>query len=156
MTDEKPADDNSGPTVKELESQSHTPESEPDKFIIVVEDSRPNRNILVQSFKKYGYGVYEFENGRKAWEFLSEKTDKNVVAVFSDIMMPEMDGLEFLKKIRGSDNFKEIPFVLISAVTQKEYIFEAKKNRANGYLLKPITSAAIKEKLKSLFPSSEN
>ncbi|MDZ4662206.1 MAG: response regulator [Pseudomonadota bacterium] len=152
MSEEKPV--SPGPSVKALESQPHTPEKEkePDKFILVAEDSRPNRNILVQNFKKFGYGVCEFENGKKAWDYLTQKNDKNIVAVFSDIMMPEMDGLELLKNIRAHETFKTLPFILISAVTQKEFIIEAKKNKANGYLLKPLTSAAIKDKLKDMFP----
>ncbi len=156
MSEEKPT--SPGLSVKSLESQPHTPEKEkePDKFIVVAEDSRPNRNILVQNFKKFGYGVFEFENGKKAWEYLTKKNDKNVVAVFSDIMMPEMDGLELLKNIRAHQTLCAMPFILISAVTQKEFIIEAKRNKANGYLLKPITSAAIKDKLQTMFPPDKN
>ncbi len=152
MNDDKPTSPD--PSIKSLESQAPIPEKEkgPDKFILVAEDSRPNRNILVQNFKKFGYGVCEFENGKKAWDYLIGQNEKKIVAVFSDIMMPEMDGLELLKNIRGHETFKTMPFILISAVTQKEFIIEAKKNRANGYLLKPITSAAIKDKLTEMFP----
>lgn len=122
--------------------------------IVVAEDSKPNREIIVQNLKKLGFDVLVFENGRKAWDEVS-KTNKPLVAIFSDIMMPEMDGMEFLKLVRSSEKFKTLPFVFVTAVMQRELIIEAKKLGTNGYLLKPITSSTLQVKLKELFPEKK-
>lgn len=131
-----------------------TPAVEPPMIkdcVVVAEDSKPNREIIVQNLKKLGFDVLVFENGKKAWDEVS-KTEKPIVAIFSDIMMPEMDGMEFLKLIRTSAKYKTIPFVFVTAVMQRELIIEAKKLGTNGYLLKPITSSTLQVKLKELFP----
>jgi two-component system, chemotaxis family, chemotaxis protein CheY len=122
--------------------------------IVVAEDSKPNREIIVQVLRKLGFEVLVFENGKKAWDEVS-KTEKPVVAIFSDIMMPEMDGMEFLKLVRSDEKLKAIPFVFVTAVMQRELIIEAKKLGTNGYLLKPITTSTLQVKLKELFPDKK-
>lgn len=128
----------------------NTPQAE--EYIIVAEDSAPNRNILVHLLKRIGYKVLDFENGEKAWEGLQKSLDKNIVAVLSDIMMPEMSGIELLREIRGHEKLRAIPVVLITAVTEKEYIAESKELGVNGYILKPVTAERIRTKFKELFP----
>jgi two-component system, chemotaxis family, chemotaxis protein CheY len=123
-----------------------------EEFIVVAEDSAPNRNILVHLLKRIGYKVLDFDNGKKAWEGLQANLDKNIVAVLSDIMMPEMSGIELLRHIRNHDKVKDIPVVLITAVTEKEYIAESKELKVNGYILKPVTADRIRTKFKELFP----
>ncbi len=126
---------------------------QPDEYILVAEDSAPNRNILVHLLKRIGYKVLDFENGKQAWEGLQNSTDKNIVAILSDIMMPEMSGIEFLRQVRDHNKFKNTPFILITAVTEKEYIAESKELRVNGYILKPVTAERIRTKFKELFPN---
>lgn len=141
---------------KPVEENSTTQQPEPlpeNEFIVIAEDSAPNRNILVHLIKRMGYKVLDFENGEKAWEGLKANSDKNIVAVLSDIMMPNMNGIELLRQVRGHDKYKEIPLVLITAVTEKEYIVEAKELKVNGYILKPVTADRIKTKFKELFPN---
>ena len=119
--------------------------------IVVAEDSSPNRKILVHLLEKLGFGVDSFENGKEAWDFLNGDA-KDIKAIISDIMMPEMDGIEFLKEVRESDKYKEIPFVLVTAVSDKNYILEAKKLKVNGYILKPVSFNKVSAKIKDLFP----
>lgn len=124
-----------------------------EEYIVVAEDSAPNRNILVHLLKRIGYKVLDFENGALAWEGIQKHLDKNIVAIISDIMMPQMSGIELLRNIRGHDKVKELPVVLITAVTEKEYIAEAKELNVNGYILKPVTAERIRTKFKELFPN---
>ena len=123
--------------------------------IIVAEDSAPNRKILVHLLKKLGYDVVSCEDGQIAWEHLESGESSNVVAILSDIMMPNKDGLELLKSCRENDKYKEIPFVLITAVSDREYIIEAKNLNVNGYILKPVTFQRVTSKLKELFPNKK-
>ena len=123
--------------------------------IVVAEDSPPNRNILVHLLKKLGYHVIEGEDGEAAYNAMTASSGENIVAVLSDIMMPNMNGIEFLKKVRETEGFTDIPFVLITAVADKEYIIEAKSLNVNGYILKPVTFDRVSGKLKELFPNKK-
>ncbi|MDZ4660720.1 MAG: response regulator [Pseudomonadota bacterium] len=132
-----------------------TESSKTEEYILVAEDSAPNRNILAHLLKRFGYQVLDCDDGEKAWKTLESSRDKKIVGVFSDIMMPNMSGIEFLKKVRSDSQYKTMIFVLITAVTEKEYITEAKVLNVNGYILKPVTSERVKNKLRELYPTRE-
>ncbi len=123
-----------------------------EEYIVVAEDSPPNRTILALLLKKIGFKVVECEDGDIAWKFLDENRDKNVVAVISDLMMPNMDGLEFLRRVRNDGRFTDMPFVFVTAVSDKDYLFEAKSLKVHGYILKPVTFRRVSEKIQQLFP----
>lgn len=125
------------------------------EYIVVAEDSAPNRTVLVLLLKKFGFQVLECEDGAMAWKAIQENRDKKIVAILSDLMMPEMDGLELLRRVRNEEAFAAIPFVLVTAVSDKDYIFEAKNLKVNGYMLKPATYQRVSAKLKELFPERE-
>lgn len=127
-------------------------QSEAEEYIVVAEDSPPNRTILVLLLKKLGFRVVECEDGRSAWEVLKATSDKNIVAIISDLMMPNMDGLALLKACRADEKYKKTPFVLVTAVSDKDYIFEAKNLSVDGYILKPVTYKRVASKLLEIFP----
>ncbi|MCB0412356.1 MAG: response regulator [Bdellovibrionales bacterium] len=118
----------------------------------VVEDSDVNRRVLVHLLRKMGYEVAEYENGMKAWEALNASDAQVPVAIFSDIMMPELDGLSLLKKLREESAYKTVPFVLLTALSDKDSIVKAKSLLVDGYLLKPISYDKLRKKLIDLFP----
>lgn len=123
-----------------------------EEYVVVAEDSPPNRTILVLLLKKLGYKVFECEDGEIAWTTMQKNKDKNIVAVISDMMMPNMDGMELLRRVRSAEGFEKLPFVFVTAISEKDYIFEAKNLKANGYILKPVTYSRVTQKLKELFP----
>jgi CheY-like chemotaxis protein len=125
--------------------------------IIVAEDSAPNRMVLTLLLQRIGFEVVECDDGEGAWKALEETrlAGRPVVAVFSDLMMPKMDGLQLLRRVRNDEIFKSLPFVLITAVSDKDYIHEAQRLQVDGYLLKPITYPRIDAKLRQLFPHRE-
>ncbi|MBT4761004.1 MAG: response regulator [Bdellovibrionaceae bacterium] len=125
--------------------------SEDKERIIVVEDSPPNRKILVHLLEKLNYQVDAFEDGKQAWDFISSDQCTEFVAIISDIMMPNMDGVELLRNVRESE-YKDKPLVLVTAVSDRDYIIEAKKLNVNGYILKPVTFQRVTGKLEELFP----
>ena len=120
--------------------------------IVIAEDSAPNRKILAHLLTRLGYNVVPCENGEAALNALNSGEHKNVVLVISDIMMPVMDGLALLRNVRESENWKTLPFVLITAVVEREYIVRAKDMNVNGYILKPVTYERVTTKLSELFP----
>ena len=122
--------------------------------IIVAEDSLPNRKILTHLLEKLGYQVIACINGKEAWDKVNECENINLVAIISDIMMPEEDGLQLLRRIRESEKYKGLPFVLATAVSEVKYIVEAKKLGVSGYILKPLTFRRITAKLQEMFPEN--
>jgi CheY-like chemotaxis protein len=123
-----------------------------EEYVVVAEDSPPNRTILVLLLKKLGYKVFECEDGEVAWTTMQKNKDKNIVAVISDMMMPNMDGMELLRRVRGTAGLEKLPFVFVTAISERDYIYEAKNLQANGYILKPVTYSRVTQKLKELFP----
>ena len=129
-------------------------ESKPVKdTIVIAEDSAPNRKILAHLLEKLGFNVVACENGQMAWTALSSGEHENIVAVISDLMMPVKNGLELLSAVRGEAKFANLPFVLVTAISEKEYIVQAKEKNVNGYILKPVTFQRVTAKLKDLFPN---
>lgn len=128
------------------------PETIKSETILLAEDSPPNRKILSHLLEKLGYKVIACENGQVAWDQLISGELINVVAVISDIMMPTMDGLQLLKNVRADERFKSLPFVLVTAVSDKDYIVQARANDVSGYILKPVTFQRVTIKLQELFP----
>ena len=66
---------------------------------MIVEDQKINRTILRYMIQK-DYDVLEAENGAEAWKILEQKNEE-IIAILLDIVMPVMDGYEFLRKIKG-------------------------------------------------------
>ena len=121
--------------------------------IVMAEDSPPNRKILAHLLEKLGYKVVACENGQEAWDKISSGRLENLVAVISDIMMPTMDGIALLKLLRADEKFAKLPVVLVTAVSDKDYIVQAREMNVSGYILKPVTFARVTSKLQELFPS---
>lgn len=126
-----------------------------EEYIVVAEDSPPNRTILVLLLKKLGFKVLECEDGDLAWKAMEANRDKKIVAVISDIMMPNMDGMELLRRTRSDEFYTKLPFVFVTAVSEKDYIFEAKNLQAQGYILKPVTYKRVAQKIQEIFPSKK-
>lgn len=124
----------------------------PKDTIIIAEDSPPNRKILAHLLEKLGFNVIACENGEEAWAKMLDPATERVIAVISDIMMPKMDGIQLLKQIRAQEKTATLPVVLVTAISEKEYIAQAKELKVNGYILKPVTFQRVTSKLQELFP----
>lgn len=140
---------------KNTNGENPEPNSNPEGLdtIIVAEDSPPNRKILAHLLQKLGFNVVACEHGQDAKDELHSGKHHNVVAIISDVMMPKMDGIQLLRHVREDENFKTLPVVLVTAVSDKDYIVQAKALNVNGYILKPVTFDRLTTKLRDLFPS---
>ena len=112
--------------------------------ILIVDDSKTTSNLLKENIIKWGHTVYTSENGSNAWEKLQSRP---VDIVVSDWMMPEMDGLELCKKLRGG-NFKHyVYFIIISAENNQEKIIKALSAGADDYITKPLNNDELKARI---------
>ncbi len=117
---------------------------------LVVDDFATMRRIIKKVLKDLQFGdVVEADNGAEALKILrSSKID----LIVSDWNMPEMGGLELLKLVRGDEQLKAIPFLMVTAEAQKENIMEAVKAKVSNYVVKPFTAAILEEKITKIIP----
>ena len=107
------------------------------KIVLVVDDSRIMRNIVKNTFAelKIPCEYLEAENGKKAFQLL--ETNK-VNLVFLDWNMPEMDGIDFLKKTRAMPDYKDLPIIMVTSEAARYNLVEALHAGATDYIVKPI------------------
>ena len=113
--------------------------------VLVVDDFATMRKIIKNVLKQINIvNVLEAENGKHALKVLQNDT---IDLIISDLIMPEMTGIEFLKACKADENIKNIPFIMVTAEAQKDNIMEAIKSGVDNYIVKPFTpdklSAAI-------------
>jgi two-component system chemotaxis response regulator CheY len=115
--------------------------------VLIVDDSAAIRKILqrvlVQAEVALG-SVYEASDGQEALDRLKQA---RVGLILSDINMPNMDGLEFLGRIRADTAWKDVPVIMITTEGSQNKVMQALQLGANGYVKKPFTADQIKEKL---------
>ena len=114
--------------------------------ILVVEDNANIRKLLLNILKSMGFkNLTEADNGKIAWEKIQ---GGHFDLIMTDWMMPEMDGLELVKKIRNeSEDQKEVPVLMITATDKQEDVSEAAKWGVSGYIVKPFSVKTIFAKL---------
>ena len=122
-----------------------------DKKILICDDAASMRMMLKDIMKRIGYSeVYEAENGKKAIEkYIEFKPD----LVFMDITMPEMDGIEALKKIIAND--KNAAVIMCAAIGQSPLAVETMKNGAKDVIFKPYNIERVKEIVNKVFEKSK-
>jgi len=102
--------------------------------LLVVDDNEMNRDLLSRRLIKKGHRVQVAEGGARALEMIE---DEAFDVVLLDIMMPGMDGMEVLEKIRGHHAPDELPVIMATAKTEREDVVAALKMGANDYVAKP-------------------
>lgn len=116
---------------------------------LVVDDFSTMRRIVRNLLKELGFNnVEEAEDGADA---LNKLRTTKFDFVLSDWNMPNIDGLELLKTIRGDAALAKIPVLMITAEAKKENIVAAAQAGASGYVVKPFTAATLEEKLNKIF-----
>ena len=103
--------------------------------MVIVEDDPLLMRVYQEAFSKRGYEVETFFNGEDAYEAL-DKMEEKPTMILSDIMMPRMNGLELLGKLRESPELKKIPFILSTNLAQKEFAEKGLAMGAITYLVK--------------------
>lgn len=126
----------------------------PDMKILVVDDFPTMRRFVKTLMRQNGYTNFvEAENGTQGLKALESNPD--VEFIVSDWNMPQMSGLEFLKAVRADKNFSHLPFLMVTAETEKDQIMEAVRNGVSSYIVKPFTGLALQEKLTKIFAAKK-
>ena len=121
--------------------------------ILVVEDDEILRDILVKSLEKEGWEVVSVISAEKALEVLENIKPKVIIL---DLILPGIDGFEFLEKIKSNEETKEIPVFVLSNFGQKKDIEKAQTLGVEDYIIKAhINPLDFVEKLKNFLKREE-
>ena len=104
------------------------------KVIMTADDSVSIRQMVSFTLKDAGYEVVEAEDGVEALEKLNKQ---HVDMLFTDLNMPNMDGIELIKQVREHQAYKFMPIIMLTTESQEEKKKEAKASGATGWIVKP-------------------
>ncbi len=117
--------------------------------ILVVDDFSTMRKIIKNILRQLGYtNVTEADDGTTAWETLNRD---NIDFIISDWNMPQMTGIELLRKVRSSEEYAATPFLMVTAEAQQENIIEAVQAKVSNYIVKPFTPETLGQKIDKIF-----
>ena len=125
---------------------------------LVVDDSSVMRKIVTRSLRQAGLDlavVHEAGSGQEALDVLRVT---EVDLILSDINMPAMDGLEFVRQMRVQCLAQDVPVVMITTESSEEHVRQAIQAGASGYIRKPFTAEQVKQRvlpLLKVFPKGK-
>jgi two-component system chemotaxis response regulator CheY len=104
------------------------------------------RRIIKNTLARLGHkDILEGADGVEGWSALDANPDIDML--ITDWNMPEMNGLELVKKVRADDRFKDLPIIMVTTEGGKAEVITALKAGVNNYIVKPFTPQVLKEKL---------
>jgi len=110
----------------------------PNPRLLIVDDIGDNRTILTRRFQRRGFEVVEADSGFAAIELIGRESFDLVLL---DVMMPGIDGIETLKRIRTQQPASSLPVIMVTAKSESNNIVEALELGANDYVTKPVDFA---------------
>lgn len=122
--------------------------------ILVVDDLEMNRVAVAENLNDV-YRVVQAEDGMEAWEIL-QKDLTGVDLVITDIMMPNLNGFELIKKIKSNEYLKSIPVIILSAMEETESELRALRLGALDIIAKPFEPEVLKRRVENILRVSIN
>ncbi|DBA80664.1 TPA: hypothetical protein ACH3X1_007907 [Trebouxia sp. C0004] len=111
--------------------------------VLLVDDERLSRLVVGNLLKKCKYKVTAVSTGMEALEALRMNGAGTFQLVLTDVMMPDVDGIELLRHVRQDDSLGSVPVVMMSANEHPDTVFECIRAGAEDYLLKPLTKKEV-------------
>lgn len=119
--------------------------------ILVAEDMNSFREVITELLQSLGFNnIKACKNGSQAWELI-ENEEPGFDLVISDAQMPHSSGVDLLKRIRSSQRYQGLPFLMISAHSEEKNVVAAVKAGADYYLVKPFKAEELAAKLQIIF-----
>jgi CheY-like chemotaxis protein len=113
--------------------------------ILIVDDEPFNVDVLQQELEELNYQLLTATNGQEA---LSKIKSHQPDLILLDLMMPVLDGFAVLAEIKGDNNLRDIPVIIVSAADDSKSIVKGIKQGADDYITKPIDADHLKKKVK--------
>lgn len=106
------------------------------KIILIVDDSESIRELVSVTLEEANFRVYKGINGEDGLNTLNSIAER-VALIITDLFMPNMDGLDFIRSIRKDERYKYVPILMLTTESQMNKKLEAKKAGATGWIEKP-------------------
>jgi two-component system chemotaxis response regulator CheY len=123
--------------MKEKDTMAHT--------LLIVDDSASMRQMVSFTLKDAGYDVISASNGKDA---LTKLNGSKIAMVITDLNMPEMDGIELIRQLRGLPGFKFTPIVMLTTESQDTKKMAGKQAGASGWIVKPFRPEQLLDTIK--------
>lgn len=121
------------------------------KVVLIADDTQTMRSVVRASLKAIGFKEFhEVTNGTEAKQLLEKKP---IDLVICDWEMPEMNGLEVLEAMRGMEQHKETPFVMLTGNANADLVNQSIQLGISGFVVKPFQPQALCEKIANIFTS---
>ena len=120
-----------------------------DATVLLIDDNKALREALTLAVEETGFKVHPVDSAVAAREWLAKHIPAMILV---DIMMPDLNGLEFCRWVRGSPRFAVIPIIMMSALKDEETIQDAMELGVIDFLKKPFPLKVLKEKVGRFLP----
>ncbi len=121
--------------------------------ILIADDLGSMRTQIRGLLRQMGFkNVLEARNGKEAMVLL-EKSE--IGFIISDWNMPECNGLDLLRHVRGHEKHGNLPFLMVTGVTEKENVIAAVEAKVSNYVIKPFTPEMLEMKIRAIFRCTE-
>ncbi|GAA0256885.1 response regulator [Pseudomonas rhodesiae] len=117
--------------------------------ILIVDDFSTMRRIIKNLLRDLGFtNTVEADDGITAQPILNSG---GIDFLVTDWNMPGMTGIDLLRWVRADEKLRNLPVLMVTAEAKREQIIEAAQAGVNGYVVKPFTAQALKEKIEKIF-----
>lgn len=121
--------------------------------VLVVDDLGSMRMQIRDLLWQMGFqNILEARDGNQAIGLLERS---RVDFIISDWSMPECDGMELLRHVRSSENYAKLPFLMLTALSERENVIEAVQAKVSNYLVKPFTPESLEMKMRAILGCKE-
>ncbi len=117
------------------------------KTVMIVDDSGSFRTVVKLALQKAGYGVLEAVDGKDA---VSKLTGQKLNLIVCDVNMPNMDGLSFLRHLKGTGAYKFVPVIMLTTESQESKKAEGRAAGARAWITKPFQPSTLVEAVNKL------
>lgn len=120
-----------------------------DMKILIVDDFLTMRRIVRTCLQQLGFNkIVEAEDGHAALEILK---NGNIQFIVSDWNMPKMMGIDLLRAVRRNSAYRTMPFLMVTAESQRDNVIQAAQAGVSNYIVKPFTTETLEEKMAAIF-----
>jgi two-component system response regulator len=125
--------------------------------VLVIEDNADDRELLLRQLKKSGMEshVKFIDNGKEALDFLMHPRNPGLVqaliAIFLDLKLPSMGGLELLRHLRANDRYENLPVIVMTSSNDPKDMEECRRLKVTSYVAKPVSFTTFSKAVADVF-----
>jgi DNA-binding response OmpR family regulator len=118
--------------------------------IAIADDDETIREVVEFNLTKEGWDVVVFEDGDDCWEYLESRANEPPSLVVLDVMMPELDGISVLERVRNHESLSDLPVLMLTSRNREEDIVQTLEAGANDFVAKPFSEDELVGKVKGI------